>query len=165
MDMQSQTGFSLIEVLVSLLILKVGLLGVLAGQTLAVQQVQDALQRTQAVAFSAMVLNELAGNGALLPAVNELTPYTELAELPSCPPPAQCTAAQITSMQLQQLLSRLQQTTTGKLHQAALCVTPQHQTVQLSMTWQRRMKQQAGNALSCSADAQRAQLIVTASRG
>ncbi|GAB57867.1 type IV pilus modification PilV family protein [Rheinheimera nanhaiensis] len=163
--MQLQSGFSLIEVLVSLLILKVGLLGVLAGQTLAVQQVQDALQRTQAVAFSTMALNELAGNDALLPAVKELTPYTELPELPPCAPPTQCTPAQITSIQLHQLVSRLQQAATGKLHQAALCVTPQHQTVQLTMTWQRRLKQQAGNASLCSADAQRAQLILTASQG
>lgn len=163
--MRLQSGFSLIEVLISLLILKVGLLGVLAGQTLALQQVQDAVQRTQAVAFSTSVLNELAGNSALLPAVNELTPYSELPELPPCTPPTQCTAAQITSMQLHQLISRLQHVATGKLHQAALCVTPQPQAVQLTMTWQRRAPQHAGNASGCGADAQRAQLTLTASQG
>lgn len=163
--MRLQSGFSLIEVLISLLILKVGLLGVLAGQTLAVQQVQDALQRTQAVAFSTSVLNELAGNSALLPAVNELTPYIELPEFPPCVPPTPCTQTQITSIQLHQLLSHLQQTNTGKLYQAALCVTPQPQAVQLTMTWQRRAPQHVGNASGCGAEAQRAQLVLTATQG
>ena len=62
--MEQQRGASLVEVLVTLLILKVGLLGALAGQLLALKMVTDASQRTTAVALSQDIMQQLAAFSA-----------------------------------------------------------------------------------------------------
>lgn len=53
--MKRNAGFSLIEVLVTLLLTAVGILGMVAMQSHAVQQTQDAVQRNTAI----MLVNEL----------------------------------------------------------------------------------------------------------
>lgn len=162
--MQLQHGFSLVEALVSLLILKLGLLGVLAGQTLAIKQVQDALQRTQAVALSNSVVSELSANRALLPLLSEVTAFTEGPGLSACLPPASCSAEHINAIQLNHLLLRLQHPS-GSLQDAAVCVMPQGATIQLTMAWQRRLAQQPEQMTGCHSGADRAGLAITANRG
>lgn len=163
-DMRLQHGFSLVEALVSLLILKLGLLGVLAGQTLAIKQVQDALQRTQAVALSNTVVSELAANRALLPLLSEVTAFTEGSRPAACLPPASCSAEYINAIQLNRILLRLQHPS-GGLHDAAVCVTPQGATIQLTMAWRRRLAQQPEQITGCRRGADRAGLLITANRG
>lgn len=54
--MKKNSGFSLIEVLITLLLTAVGILGMVAMQSRAIHQTQDAVQRNTAV----MLVNELA---------------------------------------------------------------------------------------------------------
>ena len=60
--MRLQHGFTLTEVLVTLLVLNIGLLGVLATQTLALKQVRDAIHRTRALALGNALLQEMQLN-------------------------------------------------------------------------------------------------------
>lgn len=53
--MKKSSGFSLIEVLVTLVLTTIGILGVVAMQSRAIQQTQDSVQRNTAV----MLVNEL----------------------------------------------------------------------------------------------------------
>lgn len=58
--MTRQSGATLIEVLITLLILKVGLLGVLAAQLQALRMATEATQRTSVVALSRDILHQLS---------------------------------------------------------------------------------------------------------
>lgn len=85
--MQLQQGLSLIEVLVTLLLVKLGLLGILAGQLLATQHIINATQRTVAVALTSALLQDLAS-------VNSASPLTPLTLSAASPPAAlSCSAA------------------------------------------------------------------------
>jgi len=61
---RSQLGVSLIEVMVSVLILGVGLLGVAAMQATALRNGQSSLERSQVVAYSYSILDAMRANRA-----------------------------------------------------------------------------------------------------
>ena len=61
---RSSAGFSLIEVLISLLVLLVGLLGVVGMQLFSVQTNQGAALRTQATFIASDTLDRIRGNKA-----------------------------------------------------------------------------------------------------
>ena len=83
--MRLQHGFSLVEVLVTLLIFKIGLLGALVSQSLAIRQVQDATQRTVAVALSNALLNDLRANQQLAAVLGaRISRDAALPALPDC---------------------------------------------------------------------------------
>ncbi|QIK36823.1 type IV pilus modification protein PilV [Caldichromatium japonicum] len=60
--MNRQTGFTLIEVLVALIVLSVGLLGVAALQANALKTNHSALQRSQAVMLAYFMLDAMRAN-------------------------------------------------------------------------------------------------------
>ena len=55
-------GVSLIEVMVSVLILSIGLLGIAAMQATALRNTQSSLERTQAVIYSYSILDSMRAN-------------------------------------------------------------------------------------------------------
>ncbi|WP_372625637.1 hypothetical protein [Arsukibacterium sp.] len=162
--MRLQRGVSLLEVLITLLILKLGLLGVLAGQTLALQYVIDATQRTTAVALSASLVQEL---GAVLtdhPAFSlELNPDSS-AELPDCSAEVSCNNTQLRDYQL----ARWQQLWQSEAERAAPLFSPQFclqfagGNVQLQASWQQRANADKAASVSCEAAPGRSGLALTA---
>lgn len=58
-----ETGFTLIEVMVALLIVGVGLLGVAGMQSTAMKRTQDAYSRSQASALGSSIINSMRTNG------------------------------------------------------------------------------------------------------
>ncbi|KUM54403.1 hypothetical protein AR688_13875 [Rheinheimera sp. EpRS3] len=161
MDMRLQHGFSLVEVLVTLLVLKVGLLGILAAQTVALRQVQDATQRTQAVALSYGLLNELRANQSLSTTVGQrVTRYTELPVIPVCTPPTPCSAEQLADAQLHHLFSQLQPQHGAGLYEAEFCLQSQGAAVRLDVSWQQRAYSAEPTGQSCAAGAGRSGFTV-----
>lgn len=61
---QQQRGVSLIEVMVSVLVLGVGLMGVAAMQATALRNGQSSLERSQVVAYSYSILDAMRANHA-----------------------------------------------------------------------------------------------------
>lgn len=74
-----QSGASLIEVLVAVMILGVGLLGIGAMQTIALRNGQSSLERTQAVIQSYAILDVIRANRA-----NALAGYYNTGNAPRC---------------------------------------------------------------------------------
>jgi type IV pilus assembly protein PilV len=137
--MRLQHGFSLVEVLVTLLILKIGLLGVLAAQTLSLRQLHDAVQRTQAVAVTNSIFSELQANRQLAASIGaQLNLHAELPADPVCTAPLSCNAAQMATAQLYNMLAYLQPSAGSRLHDPALCLQQHASGLSVSISWQQR---------------------------
>jgi type IV pilus assembly protein PilV len=131
--MRLQNGFSLVEVLVTLLILKVGLLGVLSAQTIALKQVQDALQRTQAVALATGLLNDMQTNHELAAVIGEqFTPSSELPPVTICNDAQHCSAEQLATNQLAGWLDG------ANLVEPTFCVQRSGSVTELRIGWLKR---------------------------
>jgi len=93
MKRSRQTGMTLIEILVSLLILSIGLLGMAGLQTVSLRNTQSAYQRTQAAILSTDIVERVRANlqgveaGSYDNAAGELTA--------ACNSAAGCSAAQM----------------------------------------------------------------------
>ncbi|WP_161796336.1 prepilin-type N-terminal cleavage/methylation domain-containing protein [Arsukibacterium ikkense] len=165
--MQLQHGFSLLEVLITLLILKLGLLGVLAGQTLALQYVIDATQRTTAVALSAVLVQELAASISGQPGFSlELTTPDPI-ELPSCNAAAWCTGTELRDYQLarwQQLWpSALQAGLAAPLFAPQFCLQFTDNNLHIQASWQQRAhSSNIAQVAGCEAGLGRSALTLTA---
>lgn len=164
--MQLQRGFSLLEVLITLLILKLGLLGVLAGRTLALQYVIDATQRTTAVALSAALVQELAASLNNHPAFTlEFTSASPL-EMPACSATVLCNASELRDYQLGRWQQLWQQgPTTGAtppLFAPQFCLQFADNSLQLQASWQQRANADSAAVLSCEPAAGRSGLALTA---
>ncbi|MDX1677922.1 prepilin-type N-terminal cleavage/methylation domain-containing protein [Arsukibacterium sp.] len=164
--MQLQRGFSLVEVLITLLILKIGLLGVLAGQTLALKYVIDATQRTTAVALSAALVQELAASLNNQPAFSvELSAVSQI-ELPACSATVLCSSTELRDYQLgrwQQLWQQnLNNNTTLALFAPKFCLQFADNQLQLQASWQQRANAGSATSISCEAGAGRSGLALTA---
>jgi type IV pilus assembly protein PilV len=61
---RTERGFSLIEVLISVLVLALGLLGIAAMQALALRNNQSALERTQGIVHTYYILDAMRANRA-----------------------------------------------------------------------------------------------------
>ena len=137
--MRLQHGFSLVEVLVTLLILKVGLLGVLAAQTFSLRQLQDAIQRTQAIALSHGLLSEIRANPDLTALLgSHITRQFELPFDPTCNFEQACTAQQVAATQLNRWAHSLQTSAGASLFNPAFCLQQQGGSVLLAVSWQQR---------------------------
>lgn len=93
MNLRQQTGTTLIEILISLLILAIGLLGMAGLQTVSLRNTQSAYQRTQAAILSTDIVERVRANlqgveaGSYDNADGEVTA--------SCNSVSGCTAAQM----------------------------------------------------------------------
>jgi type IV pilus assembly protein PilV len=158
--MRLQHGFSLVEVLITLLIIKIGLLGILAAQTLALRQVQDAIQRTKAVAFSSGLLSELQANQRLAALIGpQFNLQTELPAATECTAQTNCNTDQLAAWQLNRLQHDLQVALGANLADPVLCLQQDATTFQLQLSWQQRAAT-ARVAESCNAVAGRSAFTV-----
>lgn len=147
--MRLQYGFSLVEVLISLLIIKVGLLGILAGQTLALRNVIDATQRTQAVALTNELINTIYSNQQLIPLVaGRLTVAAELAVPPNCSADSSCSKTQLAEQQRYSWYLQWAGTT-GPLIEPEFCLTSSHGAVAVFVSWQQRIANATPSILDC----------------
>ena len=157
--MKQQRGATLIEVLITLLIVKIGLLGVLAGQLLALKWVTDATQRTTAIALSQEIVQQLHGFNS----PNKASDF-QLAEQPA----PECSAnlpCQYTDAR-QYLLSRWQAKWQGAANNYGLLLDPmfclqQHNgQLQLAVSWQQNAALDQGGAHSCRVGSGRSALTL-----
>jgi len=137
--MQYKNGFSLVEVLITLLILKVGLLGVLASQTLALKQLQNAIQRTQAVLLASSVVNDLQANPILAsmlsaPLNNESMPPAAAI----CNEENVCSEEQLAANQIVAWLQRIGSTDSSYLIAPAICVSQSAAGAEVTISWLQR---------------------------
>lgn len=158
--MRIPQGFSLVEVLVTLLVLKLGMLGVLAGQTLALRHITDATQRTHAVALSA----ELLSHSQLNPSFLTTAPATITANklLPAdyeCNAEHACTSAELAAYQLGNWQRQLQAAGAARLFNPEFCLASSGSGLMLNVSWQQRATDStADNTPACQAAKGRAAL-------
>lgn len=93
MTTRRQQGASLIEVLVSMTILAVGILGINAMQTATLKSNQNSYMRTQAVYLAQDIVERMRSNGQGVAAGNYNNPAPVLTA--ACQTAAGCTAAQM----------------------------------------------------------------------
>lgn len=136
MDMRLQQGISLVEVLVTLLIIKLGLLGALAAQTMALQQIIDATQRTQAVALAADLVSSL-----------------------------QSSSAESGSYQLEQWQQKLLSDNNLSLFKPEYCLTQQGSLLTLQLSWQQRANSREIDTVSCDISAGRNGFVLSSHLG
>ncbi len=161
--MRLQHGFTLVEVLVTLLVLNIGLLGGLAAQTLALKQVRDAILRTQALALSNALLQEMHSNSYLAAAAGpRLHLQSEIPLAPQCSPAQPCTASQVAGVQLQQWFALLHNGSGAALPDAEFCIQHSGHFASLSVSWRTLSRQHSGRAEPCQAGAGRSHFILSA---
>lgn len=159
--MRLQHGFSLVEVLVTLLIFKIGLLGALVSQTLAIRQVQDATQRTLAVALSNALLNDLRANQQLAALLGtRIGADAALPALPDCSATANCSTSEIAAAQAHSWLSQLQQYNRLSLQHPQFCLRSLGSNISLNVSWQQKSAQPGAAATECAVGAGRSGFIV-----
>jgi type IV pilus assembly protein PilV len=162
--MRLQHGVSLLEVLITLLILKLGLLGVLAGQTLSLQYVIDATQRTTAVSLSAALVQELGASITDHPAFTLDLTSDSLLEAPGCSAEFACNDTELRDYQLahwQQLWHSGAETTTT-LFSPQFCLQFADNSLQLQASWQQRANAESLASPGCEAGPGRSGLALTA---
>lgn len=161
--MRLQHGFTLTEVLVTLLVLNIGLLGVLAAQTLALKQVRDAIYRTRALALGNALLQDMHSNSALANAVgSRLHLQSEIPLAPSCSPAQPCTASQVAAVQLQKWFELLKPETGAVLPDAEFCLQQSGSAVSLNVSWRSASQAQPGSTEACQPGQGRSHFVIAA---
>lgn len=155
--MEQQRGASLVEVLVTLLILKVGLLGALAGQLLALKMVTDASQRTTAVALSQDIMQQLAAFSAAS-AHDFVFPVSE--QPPLCSNVASCgvnAARQAVLLDWQRKWQE-PQAGYGLLFAPEFCIQQHAGAVSLTASWRQHAARSSHTGPRCAANEGRSAL-------
>jgi len=161
-----QSGFSLIELLVALLIFSVGLLSIVGLQTISKQSNFEAIQRTTAAQVAQGLLEDMRTNGdaiAIYLAAGEIGQGSRGTEPdPNCVPGAECNAAQKAAHDLwfwEQVLDGNHETNagngTGGLILPTLCITSTAGGVagiyQVSVVWRGTASINTGVNNTCGA--------------
>lgn len=147
MDMRLQHGFSLIEILVTLIILKIGLLGVLTAQTISLRQLQDAIQRTQATALSASLIYYIQSNSHLLQHIElPITLHTEPPSNVACNATLPCEPLSAGQYLLAKWFLQLEGAGGRSLNTPVICVQSAGSNVQLQVSWQQFSASATGEA-------------------
>lgn len=145
--MRLQHGFSLLEILVALLVLKIGLLGILTAQTVSLRQLQDAIQRTQAVALSSGLFHLMQSNSHLVQHVTTpLTLQTELLPAEQCHAISPCPPAEASRSLLNGWFSQLRGTEFSPLSKPVFCAQSAASSIKLQVSWQQRSANEVGIA-------------------
>lgn len=148
--MRLQQGFSLLEILVSLLIIKIGLLGILAGQTLALRNVIDATQRTHAVALSSEFINTVYSNQQLIPLMaGRITARTELSATVNCSATIACSQTQLAEQQGFNWFQQWTAVTKLPLVEPEFCLASSAAGISLAVSWQQRLANTVPESLAC----------------
>ena len=132
---ERQTGSSLIEVLVSVFILAVGLLGAAAAQIASMRGAEGAFERSQATSLSQAILDamraNMASNGDVKPAYQS---PGEAGKAPLCgDPKAISTGDDVATGDLRAWLENLQANLGGEACGGVHCTTEKGCTV--TVTW------------------------------
>lgn len=149
--MEHQRGATLIEVLITLLILKVGLLGVLAGQLLAFKVVTDASQRTTAVALSYEISQQLAAFNRHAIS-SDFTANSTLQSV-GCSAAAPCEYGDARQFLLSRWQQKWQSASTGYglLFSPEFCVQQQSGRLELKASWRHSAALANSHAVACEA--------------
>lgn len=127
-------GFTLIEVLLCLLLFGMGMLGALASQVYARQQVLLATQRLLATAVVMDVAASLQSVPAAAPSFHGNFDQAPAAVV-LCQDVAQCNAEQLLQAQVQQQLSVLLSDSSSGLPSAQLCIVAGADQPEIQLSW------------------------------
>ena len=154
--MRLQHGFSLVEVLVSLVVISIGLLGVLAGQTFALRNVIDATQRTQAVALTAELLSYSHSNDAFVDTVPTKIEPGAIADSPiDCTAAKPCNSSELAYSQIQHWQNQLSNGQGAMLSKPEFCISGSAAAVEIKVSWQQRASLKKPVAADCAVSAGR----------
>lgn len=137
--MQYKNGFSLVEVLITLLVLKIGLLGVIASQAMALKQLQNAIQRTQAVMLASSIVNDMKVNPSL--AAMLIEPISNKSEPPAvtiCNEENLCSDNQLAANQIAAWLQRIKSTDSSHLNEPSICLAQGMTGAEVTVSWVQR---------------------------
>lgn len=172
-----QTGFTLLEVLISFMVLSFGLLGAVALQAKAKQASFDSMQRAAAVALANDILQRIRVNDSAQLATNynlTFTSQTALNPQTTCFG-NQCTSAAIANVDLEQWkLAIRARENTGTLDDTTVCINPSSAVntqgrgfnVEVIVTWRGRQKLKATDdirAINCGTNDDKRRLVVLSS--
>ncbi|MGH8136474.1 MAG: type IV pilus modification protein PilV [Steroidobacteraceae bacterium] len=97
--MKSQTGFTMVETLVALVVLAIGMLGIAALYLNSLQAGRTAIYRTEAVNLAADLADRIRANRTAIAGYGNL--YADaFADVPACYTTAGCTPAQLATADL-----------------------------------------------------------------
>lgn len=140
--MRLQQGISLLEVLLAVLLLKVSVLGALAGQLHARQIVTEATQRTQAAAMAMDWLNRMQAAGYHTTSTPPAPPL--------CTADEPCSSNQLAAWLHQQWQQHWWQGTFVLAH-GGYCIGDDASSLQLTIYWQGRLLQKIPDHELCVA--------------
>ena len=98
-DMKSQSGFTMVETLVALVVLAIGLLGIAALYLNSLQAGRTAIYRTEAVNLAADLADRIRANRTAVAAYGNVFGDAFVA-VPACATTAGCTPAQLATTDL-----------------------------------------------------------------
>lgn len=163
--MRIKHGFSFVEILITLLVVTVGLLGVLAAQTFALKQVQDAIQRTHAVMLATGVANELQLNSALSDVIGETRNLSSpIPAISICNENFVCSREQLAANQIAGWLHPLHKPALSHLNDPVICLQNAENSTFLTITWLSRVSN-AESGEGCELTTGRGWLSVVAEGG
>lgn len=149
--MRLQQGYSLVEVLVALVIVKIGLLGILAGQTLALRNVIDASQRTQAVALTNELINTIYSNQQLIPLMSgRLTTGIELSTPSPCSSVISCDPSELAQFQRFTWYQQWATPSKSSLIDPEFCLSSTSTGITMFVSWQQRLANHEPMAEACA---------------
>lgn len=115
-----ETGFSLIEVMIALLVLAIGILGAGALQTVGLQTTQGAYLRSQGIILASDIVDRMRANRKALAAYVVATGAVTVTDIPSCWIAAGgCTPAEIANADLSRWKNSLTNTLPNGVGQIA----------------------------------------------
>lgn len=98
-EIKSQSGFTMVETLVALVVLAIGMLGIAALYLNSLQAGRSAIYRTQAVNLAADLADSIRGNRTARAAYRNVF-GNAFVEVAACATTAGCTAGELASSQL-----------------------------------------------------------------
>lgn len=147
--MPNASGFTLTEVLISLLLLCLAGLGALSASLLARQQVIMATQQTIALSLTAELAGRMASHNSTTEQYEGIYPLWTTQEPASCTEANSCDAAQLSQFHLYSTLSASGDPQSLKLlQQPALCIRQQADQKLVQLSWRSQAKVQIERPVS-----------------
>lgn len=160
--MPNASGFTLTEVLISLLLLCLTGLGALSASLLARQQAILATQQTIALSLTAELAGRMASHTSLSEHYEGIHPLWTAQEPENCTDANSCNAEQLSQFHLYSALSASGHTQSLRLlQQPALCIRQQAEQKLVQLSWRSQAKIQIQRPASvCDLSPNRSQVSV-----